>query len=159
MSFSTGSPPDPQSSTTATPQVLPVPIGPLRNSSTPAREEQPRPSFWRRIKMRKRSADAIGPGNAEEANAKLATLGKQLDLLDANLRAQFESLKGRLEEVWESEEQLSHLADIQEKLDRLARNQSNLSQSVAGLRRTLAWLAVLAVVAVGGAGVALKLVF
>ena len=148
MSFSTGSPPDPQSSTTATPQVLPVPIGPLRNSS-----------FWRRIKMRKRSADAIGPGNAEEANAKLATLGKQLDLLDANLRAQFESLKGRLEEVWESEEQLSHLADIQEKLDRLARNQSNLSQSVAGLRRTLAWLAVLAVVAVGGAGVALKLVF
>ena len=113
--------------------------------------------------MRKRSADAIGPGNAEEIAAKLATLElsiqQQLDLLDANLRAQFESLKGRLEEVWESEEQLSHLADIQEKLDRLARNQSNLSQSVAGLRRTLAWLAVLAVVAVAGAGVALKLVF
>jgi chromosome segregation ATPase len=103
--------------------------------------------------MRRRAADDAG--SSEQGSTRLAAIEQQLEQLDANLQAQLESLNTRLEEVWESEEQLSHLADIQEKLDRLAEQQFNLSLSVASLKSTLGWLAALVVVA-AGAEIALK---
>lgn len=137
----------------AGPSSLPVPIGPLRSQLSLPRDEQPRQSFWRRIKMRRRAADDAG--SSEQGSTRLAAIEQQLEQLDANLQSQLESLNTRLEEVWESEEQLSHLADIQEKLDRLAEQQFNLSLSVASLKSTLGWLAALVVVA-AGAAIALK---
>lgn len=138
------------------PQVLPVPMGPLRSQLTLPREEQPRPSFWRRIKMRTRGADLTGTGNTEGLAARMSAIEQQIQQLDSDLHAQLETLGERFEEVWQSEEQLSHLTDIQEKLDRLARHQSELSGSLAGVKRILGWLAALVVVAAAGAEVAMK---
>lgn len=177
MSVSTGSPPDPQPPSldvdvdvdpsrdrdapiaddlSRSPQVLPVPMGPLRSRLTLSREEQPRPSFWKRIKLRTRGAELAGAGSGENSAARLSAIEQHLEQLDTDQRARFETLNGRLEEVWQSEEQLSHLADIQEKLDRLTRQQFDLSQSVAQLKRILGWLAVLIVVAAAGAQIVLK---
>ena len=54
----------------------------------------------------------------------------------------------------EPEEQLSHLADIQDKIDQLTAAQAYQTQALDGLRRTLGWLAGLIVVAAVGAVVA-----
>ena len=174
MSVSSGSPPDPPPSSRdldldierdreapiaeTAPQVLPVPMGPLRSLVTRSREEQPRPSFWRRIKLRTRAADLADALGGESSAARLSAMEQQLEQLNADLRAQFETVNRRLEEVWQSEEQLSHLADIQEKLDRLTRNQFDLSESVAPLKRLLGWLAALVLVAAAGAVIALRYV-
>lgn len=136
--------------------ALPIPVGPLRNQLTLPREEPRRPSIWRRITMRKRAADSAGALGAATTASRLGAIEQQLEQLDTTLRERLEALDGRLAEVWQSEEQLSLLADIQDKLDRLAENQAQLAGSVANLRRTLGWLAALVVVAAAAAGFALS---
>lgn len=147
-----------EASQQAAQSALPVPIGPLRSQLTSPREEQTRPSFWRRIKMRRRDPEATGAGSEAAVSARLSAMERAIEQFDSNLQAQLEALNGRLDEVWESEEQLSQLADIQEKLNQLTELQSSLSQSLAGLKRTLGWLGAWVAAAAVGAGFALQLV-
>lgn len=138
------------------PEAPPVSRGSLRGELTVSREAQPRQSLWRRIKMRTRGADGAGSRSSEAVETRLAAIEGQLEQLDADVRGQLDTLSSRLEEVWEAEEQLSQLADLQEKLDRLTQHQTHLAESVGGLKRILAWLAVLVVVAAAGAEIALN---
>ncbi len=134
-----------------TDEALPIPAGPLRSQLSLPREEPQRPSIWQRITMRKRATDPIQAATSSELAERLDAVERQLAQLDTAVREKLEALGERLEDVWQSEEQLSLLADIQEKLDRSAAFQDHVSSSLAGVRRTLGWLAALVVVAAVGA--------
>jgi peptidoglycan hydrolase CwlO-like protein len=86
--------------------------------------------------------------------SRLDAIERAVEHFDSTLETQLEAVNARLEDVWESEEQLSHLADIQDKMDQLTAAQANQTQALDGLRRTLGWLAGLIVVAAIGAVVA-----
>lgn len=131
---------------------LPVPSGPLRSSLSDSRSGAKRPSFWKRIKMRSRGASTVEPASVSEMAVRLDAIEQTVEHFDTTLQAQLEALNARLEDVWESEEQLSHLAEIQSKLDRLAAAQAKQAQSIDGLQRTLGWLAALVVVAAASIG-------
>jgi hypothetical protein len=134
---------------------LPVPIGPLRRQLTLPKAEAKKPSLWKRITMRKRPAAAAAP-ETSSVEARLGAIDAQLGHLAETTQQGLDAVYARLEEVWESEEQLSHLADLQDKLDRLTQNNTGLTQSVESLRRTLGWLAGLIVVAAAAAGFVLS---
>lgn len=134
---------------------LPVPIGPLRSQFTLPKEEAKRPSLWQRITMRKRPAEAAAP-QTSDVEARLGAIDAQLGHLADTTQQGLDAVYARLEEVWESEEQLSQLADLQDKLDRLTQNNTGLTQSVESLHRTLGWLAGLIVVAAAVAGFVLS---
>ncbi len=106
--------------------------------------------------MRKRETDPELVATGSDVGARLETIERQLAQLDTTVQERLEALSGRLEEVWEAEEQLSYLADIQEKLDRSARFEDHVTKSLAGVRRTLGWLAALVVVATVGAQLILQ---
>lgn len=131
------------------PTRLPVPSGPLRTQFS---DSQPRrPSFWKRFKMRARGESAADSGtdtlSASDLSTRLDAIEQAVEHFDTTLETQLEAVNARLEDVWESEEQLSHLADIQDKLDKLALAQAKHAASIDGMRRTQTWLATLVVVA------------
>jgi hypothetical protein len=146
-----------QAPTESSPSVLPIPIGKLRSDLTPPKDAQARPSFWRRIAFRKRRPETSSTGSETEISTRLEAIERALEQFAGNVHGQLEVLTGRLDDVWESEEQLSQLAEIQGKLDELTQAHASLSMSLASSRRTLVWLA--ALVAVAGAGFALNLIF
>lgn len=137
---------------------LPIPAGPLHSRYTDADDGAKRPSFWKRIKMRRRAVESVVEASASETAARLDTIEQTVEHFDTTLQAQLEALNARLEDVWESEEQLSHLADIQDKLDRLTALHEANAREIQGLSRTITLLAGLVVVAVVGIGVALTVV-
>lgn len=133
---------------------LPVPAGPLRNELTQPKDEGAKPSFWKRFRMRRKgegdeSTTSNTPKLARDpqVGVRLDSIERKIDDFDATLREQLDAVHVRLEEVWESEEQLSHLTDIQDKLDRLSQSHQELSAGIASLRRTTLGLAVLIVLA------------
>ncbi|MCS5619748.1 MAG: hypothetical protein NZ808_07800, partial [Myxococcota bacterium] len=136
------------------PTRLPVPSGPLRSQLTNTRAETKRPSLWTRIKMRSRGTAPVEGAGLGEMASRLDAIKRAVEHFDSTLETQLEAVNARLEDVWESEEQLSHLADIQDKMDQLTAAQANQTQALDGLRRTLGWLAGLIVVAAIGAVVA-----
>ena len=95
---------------------LPSPAGPVRRS------------LWKRIKMKARGPEE-GVGRAE-VSARLKSIESQIEVLDEGVRGRIDGLSDRLDEVWECEEQLSHLVDIQDKLQQVTRNQSELSEAL-----------------------------
>lgn len=137
---------------------LPIPAGPLHSRYTDGNDGGKRPSFWKRIKMRRRAVESVVEASASETAARLDTIEQTVEHFDTTLQAQLEALNARLEDVWESEEQLSHLADIQDKLDRLTALHEANARAIQGLSRTVTLLAGLVVVAVVGVGVALTVV-
>jgi hypothetical protein len=136
------------------PTSLPVPSGPLRSQLTNTRAETKRPSLWTRIKMRSRGAAPVEGAGLGEMASRLDAIERAVEHFDSTLETQLEAVNARLEDVWESEEQLSHLADIQDKMDQLTAAQANQTQALDGLRRTLGWLAGLIVLAAIGSVVA-----
>jgi hypothetical protein len=132
--------------------TLPIPMGPLRSQLTMPRNDAPRPSLWRRITMRKRSEETTTSAEAEATVIRLGAIDLHLEQLTMTLSEGLGALNERFSEVWEPEEQLSHLADIQDKLDQLGQDQAALSKAVADLRRILGWTAGLVIVAAAGLG-------
>ncbi len=102
--------------------VLPVPAGPLRPQLDASQE---RPSFWRRISMKRfaRNGGLEGEANRDTTPKRLTLLEQRLELTQDTIRTQLQQLERRVDEVWEVEEQLSHLVEIQAKLDSLERRQ------------------------------------
>ena len=109
---------------------LPIPAGPLHSRYTDADDGAKRPSFWKRIKMRRRAVESVVEASASETAARLDTIEQTVEHFDTTLQAQLEALNARLEDVWESEEQLSHLA-VGQQYGRAA------VQGAVGLRRAL----------------------
>ncbi len=133
---------------------LPVPAGPLYNEHelTQPKDEGAKPSLWKRFRMRARGESSTAKnGNTPklardpQVGIRLDTIERKIDGFDTTLREQLDAVNARLEGVWESEEQLSHLADIQDKLDRLAQSHAELTKGIASLRRSTYGLAVLIV--------------
>lgn len=149
-----GAPDGPQAAAADIEQTasLPVPAGPLRSQLSLPRETSEKPSLWKRLRMRRRHAEESPPALANDVVARLDSIEHKLAQFDTTLREQLEGIHARLEEVWESEEQLSHLADIQDKLDRLARSHVELTTGIASLRRSVIGLAILVVLAAGASG-------
>jgi hypothetical protein len=130
-----------------TESVLPVPAGPLRK---PVQDNR-RTSLWTRIKMKARPPQE-GPARAE-VSARLKSIEHQIDDLEAAVGEQFHSLTSRLDEVWECEEQLSHLVDIQDKVGRFSQSQGELNDAVRELTRKVFLLTGCVVVLAGLAAV------
>lgn len=126
---------------------LPIPSGPLRSQFGDSRSEAKRPSFWKRIKMRTRAAATVADANVADMAVRLDAIEQTVEHFDTTLQSQLDALNTRLDGVWEAEEQLSHLVDIQDKLDRLASAQSKQMKAIEVLGRTQGWLAALVVIA------------
>jgi hypothetical protein len=141
-------------------KVLPVPAGPLRSQGPPMQDQQAQGSFWRRIKLRRRrDREAEAREAAEALQSKLDSLTKRLNQSAETLESRLQLLEHRLNEVWEIEEQLSHLVEIQEKLDSLIGSQQGLCESSEKTRRSQRRLAILigAALVIGAAALALSL--
>ena len=131
----TSSPPEePEAVEAAQEEVLPVPAGPLRGGAQLPHEK---PSFWRRIKMRRRDRVYVDGGSQEAMSARMSELEHRLEQTEGTLLAQLQHVEHRLDEVWEVEEQLSHLIEIGQKLDGLAGGQREAQQANERLERSL----------------------
>ena len=130
---------------------LPVPAGPLYNEHdlTPPGDAGAKPSLWKRFRMRARGESSSPTRNTPklardpQVGIRLDSIERKIDDFDTTLNDQLDALHARLEDVWESEEQLSHLADIQDKLDRLGRSHAELVRGIGSLRRSMLGLVVL----------------
>jgi len=114
-------------------EVLPVPAGPLISSMG----SEQKPSFWKRISMRRRNGEG-GPSAAhsvDRINTRLDILESRIQSVQESLGSGLRRIEGRLDEVWEAEEQLSHLVEIQEKLDLLSRTQREIVKSQQSITR------------------------
>jgi hypothetical protein len=116
---------------TSSEEVLPAPSGPLRSPETE------RPSLWRRIKMRRRDRVFIDGGSQEAMSARMTELEQRLEQTEGTLLAQLQHVEHRLDEVWEVEEQLSHLIEIGQKLDGLADGQQEVRETHDRLEHNL----------------------
>ncbi len=108
-------------------EVLPVPAGPLISSMG----SEQKPSFWKRISMRRRGGTE-GPAAAhsiDRINTRLDILESRIQTVQESLGSGLRRIESRMDEVWESEEQLSHLVEIQEKLESLAKTQREILEN------------------------------
>jgi hypothetical protein len=132
---------------------LPIPAGPLRRG--PART-----SLWKRIKMRTRGENP--DAGAALVAARLTAIEHQISSLEVETRDRFNALSQRLDEVWECEEQLSLLAELQERAEKVTQSQSDVGASldaITGKIGTLTWaIVMIAVFSVASllAGLALR---
>lgn len=120
--------------------VVPLP-GTLRQDA--------RPSFWKRISLRGRGAEARG----DRVLARLDVLESRLGASEASIGARIQQLDERFSEVWEVEEQLSQMNELRETLEELSTRQLQHGDQLRGLGRKLSLLSVL-VAAAAVAGVA-----
>jgi len=121
---------------------LPVPSGPLRGQQ----KGSGRTSLWKRIKMRTRGQQA--DAQAALVTARLDAIERQIGGLEVDTRDRFNALSQRLDEVWECEEQLSLLSELQERAERVTQSQSEVGEALNGISRKLGALT-RAVVALG----------
>ena len=96
------------------------------------RREPPRSSFWRRIAGRARGSLTGAVGD----NRLLA----RIDALEQSLCDSIRQLDLRLRQVWEVEEQLSQLMDLQQPLGEFRDQQSRLETRLRGIERRLSLL-------------------
>lgn len=108
-------------------------------------------SFWRRISLRRRKEEASEQKAApswtpgESIGARLAILERRIDVEAEAIRGQLERIDGRFDEVWEMEEQISHLIEIQQKLDALAEGQQELATRTTRSSRRNGFLVAVAI--------------
>lgn len=104
--------------------------------STP--ETGKKASFWRRIAP---ARAAKSKGSNEALTAQIEALAAQLAAGEHSISGRLEAIEGRVESVWEVEEQLSHLMEMQKKLDTLSRGQKALTERGESTSRLL-WIAI-----------------
>ena len=121
--------------------------GPTTTSVVPipgTRREEARPSFWRRISIRANRPSLAGPGGDERVLARLDVIDSKLVAAEQSLQNRIGQLEHRFTEVWEVEEQLSHLMEMQEVLGEIRERQAQVDARLEGLGRRLLLLAVAA---------------
>ena len=96
------------------------------------RREPSRSSFWRRIAGRARGS-LTGAAGGERLLARI-------DALEQSLCDSIRELDLRLRQVWEVEEQLSQLMDLQATLGEVRDQQSRLETRLRGIERRLSLL-------------------
>lgn len=112
-----------------------VPAGPRTTTGS----DGPKRSFWRRISLRRsREKEPAGEEDSpptwspgEPLAGRLAVLERRIGAEADAIRSQLERIDGRFDEVWEVEEQISHLIEIQQKLEVLSQDQEQLATRVA----------------------------
>jgi hypothetical protein len=115
-------------------EVLPVPAGPLISSVGSGQK----PSIWKRISMRRRGGEN-GPAAAhsiDRINTRLDILESRIQTLHEDVGSGLRRIEGRMDEVWESEEQLSHLVEIQERLESLSKTQREVLENQQQIAKT-----------------------
>ncbi len=108
--------------------ALPVPKGPRRDLDPPEKQ-----SIWKRLARRGRRRDALSLDSEEllELSNRLAVIESRLGLIQDSFQQRLHALEQRLDEVWEAEEQLSQLIDMQAKLDQLLSEQKELREGAS----------------------------
>jgi hypothetical protein len=132
---------------------LPIPAGPLRRSH----QEVGRQSLWKRIKMKARGQDDVA--DRAEVSSQLKAINSRIDEFDEEAKLRFDALSVRLDEVWECEEQLSHLVELQDKVDQISRTQAESSDALRNLARRILLLTGCVVVLAGASAAAVVAYF
>ena len=115
--------------------VVPIP-GSLR-------QEAPRGSFWRRIR-RPAVFGSSGSIGDERILARLDVLESRLTATDQSIHNRIQRLDDRFTEVWEIEEQLSQLNELQQVAAEVRASQKELQLSLRRITRHLSLLTLLA---------------
>ena len=115
--------------------VVPIPGSPRRQLPLggPSRAGG---SFWQRITLRGRQ-DPSKDDRHEILMSRLSDLESRLSESQSAIESRIAQLDQRLTQVWEVEEQLSYLLEIQEILTGLREHQRELGERVRSNRRTL----------------------
>jgi len=115
--------------------VVPIPGSPRRQlpAGTSARAGG---SFWQRITLRGRQSPSKADRH-EILMSRLSELENRLSETQSAIESRISELDQRLTQVWEVEEQLSYLLEIQEILTGLRDHQRELGDRVRSNRRTL----------------------
>lgn len=141
--------------------ALPGDRGPRTRSVEPAKEAQ-RPSFWRRISLGGRRAqepvvetkptirhDALAkPDMSATAEQRivepllqaLVSVEAKLERSHIELTKRSDQIEQRLTQLWDIEDQLGTLGELQETLLKISEQQKRVSTAVETQARTLRWL-------------------
>lgn len=122
--------------------ALPVPQGPLRTLDGPEKQ-----SFWKRLAPRNRTRRvlALQGEDIHQICERLTIVESRIGAMQEQFNDRLLALEHRLDEVWEAEEQLSHLVDMQAKLDELLAQQKKLSAAGPQASSNMALWALVAV--------------
>jgi len=133
--------------------LLPVPT-----EAEPRPED--RPSFWRRIQLKRsqqRVTLAPDPAKTAAVLERLVAIEQKLERAEKTFEMRTDQLEQSLTRLWELEEQLGQLSELQDQLSRLHDGQTELAQRMRTLGLSVLLLALLAAVAAGAAAVAVLL--
>lgn len=108
-----------------------------------ARQEPPRISFWRRIR-RPPAFGSTGSIGDERVLARLDVIESRLTATDQSIQNRIQRLDDRFTEVWEVEEQLSQLHELQAIASDVRASQTELQRSLRRITRRLSLLTLLA---------------
>jgi hypothetical protein len=115
--------------------VVPIP-GVPRRQLPPGSPDRAGGSFWQRIALRGRQGLSKADRH-EILMSRLSELERRLSESQSAIESRISELDQRLTQVWEVEEQLSFLLEIQQILTGLREHQRELGDRVRSNRRTL----------------------
>jgi hypothetical protein len=108
------------------------------------RQEQPRTSFWQRIRLSRRGVRSAT--DDDRMISRLDAIASRIEEREQDLSERIVLLDQRLNEVWEVEEQLSRLMELREMLGDIQERQGRIDSRTRTLARRLSWIAMLAAV-------------
>ncbi len=118
--------------------------------------EQPRRSLWQRIALRARRNLAGGIGGEARALSRLDIIDARVAALQQTLANGIEQLDQRISQVWELEDRLTQLIELQATVGEVRDRQTRIDTRLRGIERRLSIVLLLAVA--GGIAGAVALV-
>jgi hypothetical protein len=119
--------------------------------------EQPRRSLWQRIALRARRNLAGGIGGEARALSRLDIIDARVAALQQTLGNGIEQLDQRISQVWELEDQLTQLIELQATVGEVRDRQTRIDTRLRGIERRLSIVLLLAVAGGIAGAVALAL--
>lgn len=113
------------------------------------RQESPRTSFWKRIRLSRRSGVGAATGD-DRLLSRLDAIDSRLESGERELRDRIRALDERFSDVWEPEEQLSRLTELREMLADIQERQGRIDSRSRALTRRLSLVTALAATAAVG---------
>ncbi len=129
--------------------VVPIPAS--------LRQGAPRASFWRRISLLgTRSGLSTATGD-DRLLARLDAIETRIESSGHELVERIRQLDNHVSEVWEAEEQLARLTELEQTLSDVRDRQGSIEGRLRGIGRRLSLIAILAAMAAAAALAALAL--
>ena len=121
------------------------------------RQDAPRPSLWRRLSLRAARSSLAAATGDDRLLARLDAIDARLESRSREIAEHVRRLDDRFSEVWEMEDQISRLTELEQTLTDVHQRQGEIDDRLRGVGRRLSLIAFLAATATAAALAALVL--